>query len=248
MKRILLSAFLFLMLVGTTFAQYDVIDSVNVALQIARAALPIADSTLYATQSDLAAVTVAGDTSGYTVAEIDSLLGMIQNGDSLIGTAATLDSLITAYWAGTLGGGATVLNDLTDTDVGAAVNGDIIIYNDATGKWEAVANNASLTAGYAAFNVTEIAYIDTFFILWINNDITIDSVKAESDDSVSVQVNIVGASTTSLFNGAQLVNGTTTITAFQDDAWELDNKAFLYFTYVGDNLGYLRLKFYWRYL
>jgi hypothetical protein len=98
MKKILLIIILFLpTFLGTAVAQYDPIDSLNTALAIARGAIQKSDSGLtYVTPSDLAAieVSVEGDTSRYTVAEMDSLLDKIANGDTIGYTAAEVDSLL----------------------------------------------------------------------------------------------------------------------------------------------------------
>jgi len=98
------------------------------------------------------------------------------------------------------------------------------------------------------YDVTEAAYVDTFKVFWPDDGIQIDSIKCISDDSVTVQVRIDGASTTNLFTDAVLINGTTTLSSFSDALLAAGDKAYLYFILIGDTLTILEIKFYWRYL
>lgn len=63
------------------------------------------DSTLYATQTDIAGI--ESDTTGFWAIVNGLVEAALAESDTLIGSAATLDSLITDYWAGTLGADTT---------------------------------------------------------------------------------------------------------------------------------------------
>jgi len=56
--------------------------------------------------------------------------GLVE-GDTILGTSATLDSIITDYWAGTFD--ATRFNDLFDVDIDNPTNGYYVTYNSGEG-------------------------------------------------------------------------------------------------------------------
>jgi len=245
MKKIFL-VILLLLTSGTAFSQYDVVDSVNTALQIARAAVALDDSgTVYATPYDLSqiAITLDSDTLSYSTAEIDSLLGIVAAGDSIDYTAAELELVLDNLAGGTAD---LVLTKTNSTDFNyswqpAAGGADTTVVRDLIAE--------VIPINKTTYVITEIAYIDTFLTFWADNAIIIDSIKYESTDSVRVQINLDdGSRTSNVYASGIFINGNLTSTIFSDNTLVVNDKAKLYFIYIGDNLAYLRIKFYWRYL
>ena len=160
-------------------------------------------------------------------------------GDSIIGTTATLDSIIADYWSGNLGG-------VSDSIIGTVATLDSII----TDYWAGTLGGNNLRTK-TALDIVEMAYVDTFLIFWVDDAIIIDSIKAETTDSIKIQIRIDGTTETNLFadGGSKHLYGEMTIGAidFVDNTLAVNDKAELYFTYIGDTATRLKLKIYWRY-
>lgn len=166
------------------------------------------------------------EVSIYTLAEIDSLLSMIANGDSLNYTAEEVNSLLEMMANGvTLNYTAEEINSLLD-----------------------IVSSSNSTITKSAYDIQAITYADTFMVFWPDDDIIIDSIKCISNGSVRIQMKIEGLSTTNLFTSAVFINGITTLKSFSDANLAADDKVYLYFTYIGNTATRLGLKIYWRYM
>lgn len=138
------------------------------------------------------------------------------------------------------GGGidTTIFNDLFNTAIDTMASDTSDYTLDIIDK---VVKNSMIQN----YEVRRVTLSDEFTLFWTDDVIVIDSIQCESDDSVTIQVDL-SHTATNLFTTAQLINGVTTLLTFAED--NITDKATLQFTQVGDNLGYLRLRIYWSFL
>ena len=133
---------------------------------------------------------------------------------------------------------SSIVNDLIATYIDTMASDTSLYTLDEIDK---VVKN-SMIQNYEVKNVTTA---DEFTIFWTDDAIVIDSIQCESDDSVTIQIDL-SHTATNVFTTAQLINGITTLSTFAEDS--VTDKATLQFTQIGDNLGYLRLRIYWSFL
>lgn len=158
--------------------------------------------------------------TGITMAYVDDMYLSI--GEGAIYACTTEGNASTALWVYKMtlsgGGGATVLNDLTDVTIGVLANGQILQYDSATGKWKNVAL-PTLSAAISTLTDVNLTDLANGQILKYNGvsgkweNVTL-SITGLSD----VQLTTPAANQLLQFNGTKWVNGrkdyfTTAVTA-----------------------------------
>ena len=158
--------------------------------------------------------------TGISMAYVDDMYLSI--GEGAIYACTTEGNASTALWVYKMtlsgGGGATVLNDLTDVTIGVLVNGQILQYNGVSGKWENVVL-PTLSAAISTLTDVNLTSLANGQILKYNGvsgkweNVTL-SITGLSD----VQLTTPAANQLLQFNGTKWVNGrkdyfTTAVTA-----------------------------------
>jgi len=144
----------------------------------------------------------------------------------------------TVLWEADGGGDSTVINNLIGTYLDTVASDTSIHTLDTIDK---VVSNSMISN----YEVKRVTTADEFLIFWTDDAIVIDSIQCESDDSVTIQIDL-SHTATNVFTTAELINGITTLSTFAEA--NVTDKATLQFTQVGNNLGYLRLRIYWSFL
>lgn len=198
-------------------------------------ALPNKSGTVALT-SDISDSLNAGYQSAYTGEQIDSLLALVSTGSV---DSNVVNDLIEIY-----------LNDSSyaSSYTGAQIDSLLALAGTAL-------QVSGSTRTKSAFDIITPGIDDSLMVFWLDDGITIDSMKVETTDSIAIQVGYDKGTDYEgpplyLFSEGTLITSSSTFTTadFSTYSLEVDDKAYLYFTFVSSATTRLKIKIYWRYL
>jgi len=214
-------------------------------------ALPNKSGTVALT-SDINDSLNAGYQSIYTGEQIDSLLALVSTGSV---DSNVVNDLIEIY--------------LTDSSYASSYTGaqiDSLLGLAGTALQPVDSNlyatqydlsqvSGGSTRTKSAFDIVTPGINDSLMVFWLDDGITIDSMKVETTDSIAIQVgydkgtDYEGPPLYLFSEGTLIISSSTFTTAdFSTYSLEVDDKAYLYFTFVSSATTRLKIKIYWRYL